>query len=100
MLGEAGRDGLRQESYVVDWVQDGGAALAALSTAVFGALVLDLGLPRTDGLTVLLWLRQNGQTRPVVIVPARDRVTDHPERTRGALGYVLAYATAPPTDNP
>jgi two-component system response regulator QseB len=76
MLGEAVRDGLRQESYVVDWVQDGGAARAALSTAVFGAVVLDLGLPRTDGLSVLRWLRQSGQTAPVVIVTARDRVTD------------------------
>ena len=76
MLGEAVRDGLRQESYVVDWVQDGAAALAALSTAAFSALVLDLGLPRSDGLNVLRWLRQHGQTTPVVIVTARDRVTD------------------------
>jgi two-component system response regulator QseB len=76
MLGEAVRDGLRQESYVVDWVQDGGAARAALSTAVFSAVVLDLGLQRTDGLSVLRWLRQSGQTTPVVIVTARDRVTD------------------------
>ena len=76
MLGEAVRDGLRQESYVVDWVQDGGAALAALSTAAFAALVLDLGLPRSDGLSVLRWLRQSGNTTPVVIVTARDRVTD------------------------
>jgi two-component system, OmpR family, response regulator QseB len=76
MLGEAVRDGLRQESYVVDWVQDGGAARAALSTAVFSAVVLDLGLPRTDGLSVLRWLRQSGQTTPVVIVTARDGVSD------------------------
>jgi two-component system OmpR family sensor kinase len=45
MLGEAVRDGLRQEGYVVDWVRNGGAALAALSTSSFSALVLDLGLP-------------------------------------------------------
>jgi two-component system response regulator QseB len=76
MLGEAVRDGLRQESYVVDWVRDSGTALAALSTSSFSALVLDLGLPTSDGFTVLRWLRQNGQTTPVVIVTARDRVTD------------------------
>lgn len=76
MLGEAVRDALRQESYVVDWVRDGGTALAALSAAAFSALVLDLGLPRGDGLSVLRWLRQGGQTTPVVIVTARDRVTD------------------------
>jgi two-component system, OmpR family, response regulator QseB len=76
MLGEAVRDGLRQEGYVVDWVQDGGAALAALSTSSPGALVLDLGLPTGGGISVLRWLRQNGRTTPVIIVTARDRVTD------------------------
>jgi len=76
MLGEAVRDGLRQEGYVVDWVQDAGAALAALSTSSFNALVLDLGLPGRDGLSVLRWLRQNGRATPVVIVTARDRISD------------------------
>ena len=76
LLGEAVRDGLRQEGYVVDWVPDGGTALAALSTSNFSALVLDLGLPDGDGLSVLRWLRQHGETTPVVIVTARDRVSD------------------------
>jgi len=76
MLGEAVRDGLRQDGYVVDWVQDGGAALAALSTASFSALVLDLGLPDGDGLRVLRHLRQDRQSTPVVIVTARDRVSE------------------------
>jgi two-component system, OmpR family, response regulator len=76
LLGEAVRDGLRQEGYVVDWVQDGDAALAALSTSSFSALVLDLGLPGSDGLSVLRWLRHNGHTTPVVIATARDRVTE------------------------
>ena len=76
MLGEAVQDGLRQEGYVVDWVRDGGAALAALSTATFNALVLDLGLPGSDGFSVLRWLRQKGHGTPVVVVTARDRVAD------------------------
>ena len=76
MLGEAVRDGLRQGGYVVDWVQDAGAALAAVSTSSFNALVLDLGLPGRDGLSVLRWLRQNGRATPVVIVTARDRISD------------------------
>jgi len=76
LLGEAVRDGLRQEGYVVDWVPDGGTALAALSTSNFSALVLDLGLPDGDGLSVLRWLRQHVETTPVVIVTARDRVSD------------------------
>ena len=76
LLGDAVCEGLRQEGYVVDWVQDVGAALAALSTSSFNALVLDLGLPGRDGLSVLRWLRQNGRTTPVVIVTARDRISD------------------------
>jgi len=76
MLGDAVCEGLHQEGYVVDWVQDGGAALAALSTSSFNALVLDLGLPGRDGLSVLRWLRQNGRATPVVIVTARDRISD------------------------
>jgi len=75
-MGEAVRDGLRQEGYVVDWVQNTAAALAALSTAVFSAVVLDLGLPDSDGISVLRWLRHRGRPTPVVIVTARDRVTE------------------------
>ena len=76
MLGEAVRDGLRQEGHAVDWVQKGAAALAALSTWSFSAVVLDLGLPDVDGFGVLRWLRQNGRGTPVVIVTARDRISD------------------------
>jgi len=76
LLGEAVRDGLRQEGHVVDWVHNGGAALAALSTSSFSALVLDLGLPDSDGLGLLRRLRQSGRATPVVIVTARDRVSD------------------------
>lgn len=76
MLGEAVRDGLRQLGYVVDWVQDGGPARAALATTSFGAVVLDLGLPTGDGVSVLRWLRHSGRSTPIVIVTARDRVTD------------------------
>jgi two-component system, OmpR family, response regulator QseB len=92
MLGEAVRDGLRQDGYVVDWVKDGSVALAALSTAVFSALVLDLGLPRIDGLSVLRRLRQSGQTTPVVIVTAHDRVTD---RITGLDGGADDYLIKP-----
>jgi two-component system, OmpR family, response regulator QseB len=76
LLGEAVRDGLRQQGYVVDWVQDSGAALAALSTSAPSALVLDLGLPTGGGLSLLRWLRQNGRSTPVIITTARDRIID------------------------
>ena len=72
LLGEALRDGLRQDGYVVDWMHDSGAARAALSATTFSALVLDLGLPGGDGLGVLHWLRQKGEATPVIIATARD----------------------------
>ncbi len=75
MLGDAVRDALRQESMSSTGCRTP-AAMAALSTAAFSALLLDLGLPKSDGLNVLRWLRQNGHTTPVVVVTARDRVTD------------------------
>ena len=50
MIGASVRAGLRQDGYVVDWVQDGAAAEAALAAEPAYALVLlDLGLPRKDG---------------------------------------------------
>jgi two-component system, OmpR family, response regulator QseB len=76
LLGEAVRDGVRQDGDVVDWVQDGDAARAALATASFDAILLDLGLPRTAGLLVLKGLRARGDHTPVIIITARDQVAD------------------------
>jgi DNA-binding response OmpR family regulator len=70
MIGEAVRLGLRKQALAVDWVQDGLAAKAALSTETFDLVLLDLGLPKLDGLQVLKWLRGTGQV-PVLILTAR-----------------------------
>jgi len=76
MIGESARDGLRQAGFVVDWVQDGKAAELALRTGQYSLLLLDLGLPHKDGLTLLRDLRQSGGDLPVVIITARDAVAD------------------------
>src|SRR5574338_426723 len=68
LLGDGLAAGLREAGFVVDWVRDGLAAEAAL--------VLDLGLPRRDGLTVLANLRQSGSPVPVLVLTARDQVAD------------------------
>jgi len=60
----------------VDWVRDGEAALAALAAESFTAIVLDLGLPRRDGLSVLSALRAAGNPVPVLVLTARDQVVD------------------------
>jgi two-component system response regulator QseB len=76
MIGEAVRQGLRQEGFTLDWVQDGRAAELALEGGQYALVILDLGLPRRDGLTVLKGLRAGRNPIPVLILTARDSVSD------------------------
>lgn len=73
-LGDALAAGLRQTGHVVDWFRDGKQADAALFAAGYDALVLDLGLPGTDGMAWLSRWRQRGVDLPVLILTARDGV--------------------------
>ncbi len=73
-LGDALAAGLRQSGHVVDWFRDGQQADAALAGTAYDALVLDLGLPGTDGMTWLRRWRQRGLDLPVLILTARDGV--------------------------
>ncbi len=75
-LGDGLMVGLRQAGHAVDWVRDGIAAELVLKSEPFDLLLLDLGLPRLDGVTVLRQLRARGQTLPVLILTARDAVGD------------------------
>jgi two-component system response regulator QseB len=76
MIGAGIRQGLRQDGFAVDWVRDGNAATLALAENVHDLVVLDLGLPRRDGLEVLQSMRRRGDTRPVLVLTARDAVGD------------------------
>ncbi len=76
MIGESVRLGLRQDGFVVDWVRDGGAADLALSSEPYSLLLLDLGLPKKNGLEVLKTLRKNRNQIPVLILTARDAIAD------------------------
>jgi two-component system response regulator QseB len=76
MIGEAARQGLRQEGHTVDWVRDGREAEAAVAAAPYDAVLLDLGLPRRDGLAILKAWRARGVAVPVLIITARDAVSD------------------------
>jgi len=80
MIGEGVLAGLRQDGFAVDWVRDGQAAELAIENDVYDLVVLDLGLPRKDGLEVLSAMRSKGNTVPVLILTARDAV---PDRIRG-----------------
>ncbi|WP_027457817.1 response regulator [Dechloromonas agitata] len=79
LLGDAIQAGLTQAGFAVDWVCDGLAAenaLAGQAASDYAAMVLDLGLPRRDGLTVLKGIRQRGNPLPVLILTARDTIED------------------------
>lgn len=76
MLGDGVQAGLGAAGFTVDWVRDGEAALAALAGEGFAAVLLDLGLPRRDGLSVLASLRSAGNVVPVMILTARDQISD------------------------
>jgi two-component system OmpR family response regulator/two-component system response regulator QseB len=90
LLGDGLKVGLAQSGYTVDWLRDGEAAVAALLTETYAALVLDLGLPRRDGLSVLQWLRGRHDTTPVLILTARDQLKDKVRGLDlGADDYVL-----------
>jgi DNA-binding response OmpR family regulator len=76
MIGDGVRRGLIQEGFAVDWVRDGRTVEAALAEQVHDLLLLDLGLPRKEGLEVLAAMRRRGDLRPVLVLTARDAVAD------------------------
>ncbi|MBI5861580.1 MAG: response regulator [Rhodocyclales bacterium] len=92
LLGDAIHVGLKQAGYAVDWATDGVAAEAALAGEDYAAAVLDLGLPRKDGITVLAQLRAKGNALPVLILTARDTVDD---RIRGLDAGADDYLVKP-----
>ena len=92
MIGESVGKGLRSDGFTVDWVQDGRRAELALENEVYNLVLLDLGLPRKDGLELLQDLRRRGHTLPVLIITARDAV---PDRVRGLDSGADDYLVKP-----
>ena len=76
LLGNGVKAGLGQGGFLVDWVKDGISADLALKDARYGAVVLDLGLPRLAGLDLLKRMRARSDKTPVLILTARDAVED------------------------
>jgi DNA-binding response OmpR family regulator len=90
MIGESVLDLLRAEGYAVDWVKDGEMADTALDSETYDLVLLDLGLPRRDGLTVLRRLRARKDRTPVLITTARDAVAQRVEGLdMGADDYIV-----------
>lgn len=76
LLGDAVKAGLTQFGYVVDWLKDGEAARAALKSESFELIILDLGLPKLSGLSLLQNIRHDGNSTPVIILTARESIED------------------------
>jgi DNA-binding response OmpR family regulator len=76
LLGDGLAVGLRQAGFTTDWLRDGASALQALATETFDLCIIDLGLPRMDGMEVLRRTRASGRTVPILILTARDATPD------------------------
>ena len=76
MIGESVVEGLKSEGYAVDWVRDGKEAELSIAATPYSLVLLDLGLPRRDGIEVLKGLRERRVDVPVLVITARDTVSD------------------------
>jgi two-component system response regulator QseB len=91
-IGRAVVAGLDRSGYAVDWVRDGAQAEAALANGVYDLALLDLGLPHRDGLQILKSVRRSGLELPVVVITARDALSD---RIAGLDGGADDYLVKP-----
>jgi DNA-binding response OmpR family regulator len=92
MIGRAVQHGLVKAGFAVDWATDGRSGESAAANRVYDLIVLDLGLPRVDGLALLRTLRARSDSVPVLIASARDAV---PERIKGLNAGADDYLLKP-----
>jgi two-component system, OmpR family, response regulator QseB len=76
LLGNGISLGLKQDNYVVEWVKNGLIADSMIKMEDFDAIILDLGLPKKDGLSVLKSARANGIKTPILILTAKNTSDD------------------------
>lgn len=89
LLGKGLKSGLTQAGYQVEWLQDGSHATQALSNEKFDLVVLDLMLPGESGMSVLTKARKAGNDTPILLLTARDNVSDRVEGLdKGADDYL------------
>ena len=91
-LGGRIADALRAEDFAVDWAKNGEDGQHLGDTGIYDAAVLDLGLPKVDGKTVLRAWRQAGRALPVLILTARDGWS---EKVEGFKAGADDYLTKP-----
>jgi DNA-binding response OmpR family regulator len=84
--------GLTGAGYAVDWVGSAERALDVMATEVFDAAIIDIGLPRADGLELTRRIRHNAYALPILILTARDALSD---RVQGLDGGADDYMVKP-----
>jgi len=90
MIGHSLKEGLSAQGWSVDWVKDGLLAQSAWADGDYACVLLDLGLPKRDGVEVLRHARDRGDTTPVLVLTARDGIDDRVEGLDlGADDYLL-----------
>ena len=90
LLGDAVKTGLTQFGYIVEWLKDGKAARSVIHTESFELIILDLGLPKLSGLSLLQSIRQDKNTTPVIILTACESVEDRIKGLdSGADDYII-----------
>ena len=90
MIGQAVSDVLSDNAYAVDWVTDGQSALEAINDVQYECILLDLGLPKIDGIKVLEIMRANKIKTSVIILTARDELPDKiTGLDKGADDYIV-----------
>jgi len=92
MIGSVVQSALRDASYAADWVCDGESALSTLQTLHYEMVLLDLNLPRTDGMSVLHAIRKARNDVPVLVLSAREATED---RVAGLDGGADDYLVKP-----
>jgi two-component system copper resistance phosphate regulon response regulator CusR len=91
-IGDFVARGLREEGFAVEWATDGDAGWHHLRTGAWDVVLLDWWLPGLDGLALLRKFRQAGRDTPVLMLTARDGVSD---RVRGLDGGADDYLCKP-----
>jgi DNA-binding response OmpR family regulator len=90
MIAQGLETALRQIGAAVDWSRDGEHAAAALRSAAYDVVLLDLGLPKRDGIAILRDARRRGDSTPVIVLTARDEIKNRIEGLdAGADDYVV-----------
>jgi DNA-binding response OmpR family regulator len=85
-------EGLRQEGFLVEWAQDGEAAVELSDAGAYDIVLLDFMLPKKDGLQVARAIRRLHQHTPILMLTARDSAEDI---RRGSAAGVNDYMGKP-----